>query len=244
MERVTYDKGTLICKKNERADKLILIQQGIVEVAIKYDRRVRDEYFIIERLGRGAIINHRSFLVKDDADTDFVCRTSVSCFVLPYEKMKEVKIKRQDLQVERNKVKKELFAPRYPLALDYIFHNNERSNNEIYLQRMHVNELRVKLKNAIMQTWTKVKEETSPSNMQEMVDQLIKSKKESANQGVDYMTQRNKEEELKAKMERRERRKAENLDRMERESKDSYLSVNQFEFLTKKIETAHKRLKE
>ena len=109
---------------------------------------------------------------------------------------------------------------------------------------MRVNELRVKLKNAIMQTWTKVKEETSPSNMQEMVDQLIKSKKESANQGVDYMTQRNKEEELKAKMERRERRKAENLDRMERESKDSYLSVTQFEFLTKKIETAHKRLKE
>lgn len=65
-----------------------------MEVAIKYDRRVPDEYFIIERLGRGAIINHRSFLVKDDADTDFLCRTTVSCFVLPYQKMKEVKIKR------------------------------------------------------------------------------------------------------------------------------------------------------
>ena len=95
-----------------------------MEIASKYDRRRDHQYFVIERLGRGAIINHRSFLIQDDADTDFVCRTTVSVFYLTYNKMCEVKRKRQDLQVTRTKLKQILYAPKYPLALDYIFHNN------------------------------------------------------------------------------------------------------------------------
>ena len=53
---------------------------------------------MIERLTRGAIINHRSFMVKDDADTDFVCLTNVSVFMLSHDKFKEIKRKRQDLK--------------------------------------------------------------------------------------------------------------------------------------------------
>ena len=94
MERFTYEKGTYLCKKDKTADRLYLIQDGIVEVAIKYDRRREDQNFIIERLGRGAIINHRSFMVKDDADTDFVCLTTVSVFSLTSEKLEDVKKKR------------------------------------------------------------------------------------------------------------------------------------------------------
>ena len=52
---------------------------------------------MIERLTRGAIINHKSFLLKDDADTDFVCKTTVSAFILHAEQVKKVKAKRQDL---------------------------------------------------------------------------------------------------------------------------------------------------
>lgn len=124
LERFTYDKGTLICKKGENADKMFLIQQGIIEVAISYDRRKQDEYFTIERLGRGAIINHRSFMVDDDADTDFLCRTNVSCFVLTQKKMEEIISKRPDLQKAKDNAEKEILSPLYPLALDYIFHNN------------------------------------------------------------------------------------------------------------------------
>ena len=84
---------------------MFLIQDGIVEIAIKYDKRIEDGYFIIERLTKGAIINHRSFLVKDDADTDFKCSTSVSCFVLTYDKVKKIKSKRPDLHKARREVK-------------------------------------------------------------------------------------------------------------------------------------------
>jgi CRP-like cAMP-binding protein len=98
MERQTYEKGRLICQKDEKAESLFLIQDGIVEVALKYDRRREDQNFVIERLARGAIINHRSFMVRDDADTDFVCLTTVSVFVLNYNKFYEIKRKRQDLK--------------------------------------------------------------------------------------------------------------------------------------------------
>ena len=128
MERLTYEKGSLICEKDIIADKLILIQQGIVEVAVKYDRRRDDQYFVIERLGRGALINHRSFMVEDEADTDFVCRTTVSCFVLHFDKFKELLGRRQDLRLAKQDVETELLKSHMPLALDYIFHNNKRTD--------------------------------------------------------------------------------------------------------------------
>ena len=101
MERCTFQRGEFLCKNGDEADKLFLIQSGIVEVASLYDKRREDQYFTIERLGKGAIINHRSFMVKDDADTDFVCKTTVSVYVLPTDHLREVESKRQDLLKER-----------------------------------------------------------------------------------------------------------------------------------------------
>ena len=104
-------------------------------------------------------------MVRDDADTDFVCRTNVSAFILHYDKIRDIKKRRQDLKQARAQVKQVLFAPQLPLALDYIFHNNQVADLGMYLEQLRKNELRVKFKNAIMQTWTKVKEETAPSNI-------------------------------------------------------------------------------
>ena len=191
MERQTFKKDSIICKKDDIADRMFLIQDGIIEVAVPYDRRREDQPFVIERLGRGALINHRSFLIRDDADTDFVCRTSVSVFYLTYDKLREVASKRQDLQREREQQKKVLYAPLHPLALDYIFHNNATGGNlEAYHQQLRKGELKVKFKNAIMQHWTKVKEQTKPGNLDEMINGMIKSKRESAEKGIDYAQQR------------------------------------------------------
>ena len=46
---------------------------------------------------------------------------------------------------------------------------------------MHKNELRVKFKNAIMQVWTQVKDETAPGNLQDMIDQMLKNKRAGGN---------------------------------------------------------------
>ena len=80
-----------------------------MEVSAKYDRRRDDETFVIERLTKGAIINHRSFMVKDDSDTDFVCRTTVSVFMLSLAKFKEIQRKRQDLKRTKKDVQSECY---------------------------------------------------------------------------------------------------------------------------------------
>lgn len=69
-------------------------------------------------------------MIEDDSDTDFVCRTNVSAFALSQVKMQEVMKKRQDLREERKKVETELFQPKLQVALDYIFHNNNRDSME------------------------------------------------------------------------------------------------------------------
>lgn len=48
------------------------------------DANDNETIFIVERLGRGSVINHRSFLPKvdDEADTDYKCITPVSAFII------------------------------------------------------------------------------------------------------------------------------------------------------------------
>ena len=175
MERVTYEKDALLCKKGDIATKMFVIQDGIVEVACKYAPRI-DEEFVIERLGRGSIINHRSFMLEDDADTDFRCLTSVSCFELSADKIKEIKNKREDMRTAYRAVEEEVLIPQFPLALDYIIHNNRPGKKE-YLAQLKKNQMRVKLKNAIMQSWQIVKSDKKPPSMNELIEEMLKAKK-------------------------------------------------------------------
>lgn len=92
-ERITFEKGHFICKRDSLASNLILIAEGIVEASCAYDRRVKQP-FIIEKLGRGAIINSQTFMLNDDEDTDFVCATTVSAHLLPTWRFEAIMAKR------------------------------------------------------------------------------------------------------------------------------------------------------
>ena len=52
--------------------------------------------------------------------------------------------KRADLQQARKDIKKALFSPNQPVALDYIMHNQAESQEE-YSLNLTTNELKVKL---------------------------------------------------------------------------------------------------
>ena len=97
MERRTYEAEDFIYNAGEVVDRMMIIQSGIVQLSIPYDKRVQDEEFIIERLGPGAILNHQAFMIKDIADTDYQCKGPVSTFELTYNRMKSVLKRRADL---------------------------------------------------------------------------------------------------------------------------------------------------
>jgi len=103
------------------ASSVFLIQSGIVEVVTTMG--TKEIPFIIEHLERGAIINHRSFMVNDEIDTDYRCKGKVSYFQLPLAEFSKFKESRADIKKLFLKVEAEVLLMENEIALDYIFHN-------------------------------------------------------------------------------------------------------------------------
>ena len=89
---------------------------------------------------------------------------------------------------------------------------------------MRKNELRVKLKNAIMQKWTVVKEENQPGNISDMVDQMLKKKRTAQKDGPDFLNKQQTKEDMEAKLQKRKERAEAKDQRLENDAKDSYLN--------------------
>ena len=178
-------------------------------------------------------------MLEDDADTDFRCLTSVSCFELSAEKLQIIKDRKEDMRAAYSQVEQEVLKPEFPLALDYIMHNNCSQKHE-YDTQLYKNHLRVKLKNAIMQTWSQVKSDKRPPSMNELIEEMLKAKKV---QGKDIFEEKQNQEALEKKMEAKRERNKQKEQKKEAESKDSYLTLKQFNFIYDRIQTARKSLK-
>ena len=88
MEREEKTAGSMLVAAGTKADRMYLVQSGTIDIYTSYDKNGTP--FLIERLERGCIINHRSFIVEDEIDTDYTCKEKVSVFSLSLEKVKEI----------------------------------------------------------------------------------------------------------------------------------------------------------
>lgn len=78
MRRLHFKKDDHLFKIGDVASKMYIIQAGEVEISLK----VEDETFILERLGRGSIISHRSFIQENICNTDAKASSTVTVFAL------------------------------------------------------------------------------------------------------------------------------------------------------------------
>jgi CRP-like cAMP-binding protein len=62
-KRKILDKGTLIYKAQDEVVTLRIVQDGIVDIFTIFESKE----FIIEKLMRGSIMNHRSFFLEENA---------------------------------------------------------------------------------------------------------------------------------------------------------------------------------
>jgi hypothetical protein len=107
-------------------------------------------------MSRGSIINYRAFMVGDEIDTDIVCMTNVSVLKLSREALEDICARRSDLKQVFHRQQFEMHQLKKPLALDYITPVNLIDLDDRRLM-LHKQELKMRLKNAIMQQWTKIK---------------------------------------------------------------------------------------
>lgn len=73
-----YEMHSYIMRENLFSDKLILIENGCVEIFTYFE----GNKFIIENLGPGTIINYRTFFIEDRVHVNFQCATNVNLLYL------------------------------------------------------------------------------------------------------------------------------------------------------------------
>jgi CRP-like cAMP-binding protein len=67
---------------------MYIIQNGMIEIYTTMDNGVD---FVLERLYRGSVINHRSFLLNDNIDIFARCATPVSVYYITLEKFNVIR---------------------------------------------------------------------------------------------------------------------------------------------------------
>lgn len=114
---VNFDKGGLLFKPGDEADAMYIIDSGIVEIYILMDK---NEEFVVNRLHKGSIINHRAFLFNDIIDTYARCSTMVSLFYIKINDLNNIRERDSFVDSKINKIEESMIYRENTVAIDYI----------------------------------------------------------------------------------------------------------------------------
>lgn len=92
----TFDKGDFLFKDQERSNTLFVVKNGILEIISK----IEGFQLVIERLYRGSVVNHRSFLIADKSDISAKCAQTMTVFYMTYDTIKKIRMKSSKLNLE------------------------------------------------------------------------------------------------------------------------------------------------
>ena len=144
--------------------------------------------FSIERLYRGSVFNHNSFLMGDKIDVNARCKTPVTLFYLSTDKMMTVRSTCDKLNENLDAIEARLLHKDNPIALDYIISRDpsavssrnvqeRRRLNRAPEEQAYRDKLTVKLKNAIMYYIVKTRILKRIPNFNEILDLAINKHK-------------------------------------------------------------------
>jgi len=120
MKQKQLEKDSYLYKLDTYSSEMYVIQSGMVEVSHEL-KTLKDKEFIIERLYRGSIVNHNSFLLNDGIDTNAKCKDTVSIYYIDIETIKQLRSKYIAFDTSLENQERLLVKPgvKEP-ALDYI----------------------------------------------------------------------------------------------------------------------------
>ena len=174
LKQENFERGALIFKTDEVAKVMFVLQNGIVEILTQMDKGVD---FVIERLFRGAVINHRSFLLNDQIDVSARCVTPVSLFYLDVDDLQHVREKDPMLNQEIQRIEDEMINKENAIALDYIISSDGRELKRPLEVETRSNHLTVMLKNAVMYHIVKNREKRKVPKLSDILLMAVEKKK-------------------------------------------------------------------
>ena len=211
-----FDKGAKIFSVDETSRMMQVIQNGMVEVYTTMDNGVE---FVIERLYRGSVINHRSFISEDKIDVNARCQMPVTLFYILWDKMKKITEECPILQKKIDQIEVALINKDNPLALDYIISRDatvlKNKKKRPRKEQARRDNLTVKLKNAVMYHIVKTRILKRIPNFNEILNMAINKKKREMHAA---------------------RRKQQEFDLDQLGPEDTYLTDEQFSLIKEQIE--------
>jgi CRP-like cAMP-binding protein len=117
MNPINYDKGGMLFKPGDEADAMYIIDSGVVEIYILMDKGVE---FIIDRLYKGSVINHRAFLFNDVIDTYARCASMVSLFYIKIDDLSSIRDRDPFVDNQINKIEESMVYRDNAVAIDYV----------------------------------------------------------------------------------------------------------------------------
>ena len=133
------------------------------------------------------MINHNSFILNDKIDTNAKCKTEVTVQYIDFDTIKRLRKKHASLNESLTVREMSLLSMKMPV-LDYIIadpvcrthffrHKISRRVIHNYVEQDQINRLTVKLKNAIMVHWLKVKAKRNRFKFAEVAEAYRAKKK-------------------------------------------------------------------
>ena len=167
-------------KQDEVAKSMFIVLNGCIEVFTELD----GQNFVIERLYRGSVINHRSFLMQDNIDSNAVCQMQSTLLELDYETLGKLREKNDAFDKVIEQIETELIEMGdNAIALDYIIRRNPaRKNPRPFDEEKRRNALTVSLKNAVMRHVVMNKDKHKEPKLKDILRIGVKMMKEQEKQ--------------------------------------------------------------
>jgi CRP-like cAMP-binding protein len=173
---VNFDKGGLIFKPGDEADAMYIVDSGVVEIYIVMDKGME---FVIDRLYKGSVINHRAFLFNDVIDTYARCASLVSMFYIKIDDLSNIREKDHLVDSQINRIEESMVYRDNVVAIDYIIWEPENKKRKKRTAALHArrNELTHVFKNAVMYHIGKNREKRKKPNLSDILFAAVEKKK-------------------------------------------------------------------
>lgn len=176
-----FDKGQKLMQTEDKSNMMQIVQNGMIEMYTIMDNGLE---FSIERLYRGSVINHNSFLMGDKIDVNARCKMPVTLYYLHTDMMTKIRETCDVLDRNLDYIESTMLNKDNPIALDYIIARDSASIGmrpdarlRSRKEQSYRDKLTVKLKNAIMQHLIRTRMLKRIPNFNEVLNMAINKKR-------------------------------------------------------------------
>lgn len=168
------EKGMILQVPTDEASSMLFIQNGILEVYAEIEK----QEFIIERLYKGSIINHRTFFQQEQATLYIRVTDDAVVYALPIQKMNSICSKHKMLEEKFLKFQTKINIDSKIFHIDYILNLPEELRNAKYKaeQQEKVSRLMEIQKNVVMTIIMEVRKKKERLGLKDLIMVSMKKK--------------------------------------------------------------------